>query len=418
MKISIKAIILSLLFLAINMHAQDNCPVKKATLLPSNDIQRQSIINSIFPMIEAKSLSKNKISLPNKSASKPTILCMLFKDEGRPLASNWTKNILSKYTKQEVNLQEIALLPAGLKLLRGTIEKGMRKDVDLSFHDSYLTYFGKTKFYKEQLMMLDNNSCYVFLLDANGKIIYTADGDFNNTKMEAIHAKITPPKAELKSIPNVEIKNEVAIPDTITYVFDPLCGFCYAFEPEMKKLEATYNSKFVFEVIPGGMIVGAGEGPISKVAPHIAYGYKDLEKMSSSKFGDKFLKDIMKVGTYKMSSEMPSIAVTVFKSILPNKAIAFASDVQSMLYYDGISLNEPENYKALATKYGLNADDFVAKLKMTEWKTNTQKQFSQAENLGVTSYPALVLKRNGKVQIVSSGFEKYSDLIKQFPFNN
>jgi putative protein-disulfide isomerase len=406
MKIIMFNILMLLSSFAMVIKAQDNCPVKKVTLLPSNDIQRQAIINSVFPTIETKSLAKQSVTLPNLSAGKPTIICMLFKDEGRPLASNWTKNILQKYTNQEVNLFEVVMLPSGLKLLRGTVEGGMRKDVEASFHNQYVTYFGSAKAYKEKLMMIDDNSCYLFLLDANGKIKYTNDGDFSTKKMEDLNIQLMTTTMEATKMAK----------DTITYVFDPLCGFCYAFEPEVKQLEAAYNSKFVFEVIPGGMIVGAGEGPISKVAPHIAGGYKDLEKMSSSKFGDKFLNDIMKVGTYKMSSEMPSIAVTVFKSLLPNKAIAFASDVQTMLYYDGISLNEPENYRTLAIKYGLNADDFVAKLKSTEWKTKTQNEFIQAENLGVTSYPALVLKRNGKTQIIANGFEKYSDLVKLFPF--
>ncbi len=204
--------------------------------------------------------------------------------------------------------------------------------------------------------------------------------------------------------------------DTIVYVFDPLCGFCYAFEPEMKKIVAKYKDKFVFEIISGGMILGEQEGPISKVAPHIAFGYKYLETISDVCFGKPFLTKIMKVGTYKMSSEMPSIAVEVFKSMKPDQSIDFANDVQMMLYYDGMSLNEAENYAPLAKKYGLDATDFVAKLTAPEWKTKTYSQFAAAAKLGASNFPTLILKHDNKNQIVSAGFVKYRKLIKKYPF--
>jgi protein-disulfide isomerase-like protein with CxxC motif len=75
-----------------------------------------------------------------------------------------------------------------------------------------------------------------------------------------------------------------------------------------------------------------------------------------------------------------------------------------------------QNYKALATKYGLNADDFILKLRQPEWKEKTYAQFTQADKLGVTGYPALTLKRNGTEQIVVSGFESFKNILKMYPF--
>jgi putative protein-disulfide isomerase len=410
MKFVVKiAVILWLSFLSISGFAQDNCPVKKATLLPSNAIDREALINTDFPAITVKNLKSDEILLPKNAGEKPTFICILMKDEGRPVAASWTKSILEKYPKQEVNVYEISLLPKGLKILRGTIEKGMRKDVDTNFHANYTTFFGDIKRYKSALKIMDDNSCYVYLLDKMGKIKASADGYASAEKANALFAK------NVENTQTTPLSN-VSQKDTITYIFDPLCGFCYAFEPEMKKLEAKYKDKFVFEILSGGMILGEQEGAISKVAPHIAHGYKDLERMSESRFGDAFLTKIMKIGTYKMSSEMPSIAVEVFKSMKAEQALSFANDVQMMLYFDGISLNEPENYRKLAIKYGLNADEFVQKLSQPEWKTKTYAQFAVAEKLGATSFPTLILKKDGKNQVLNSGFIKYEKLIKQYPF--
>jgi putative protein-disulfide isomerase len=403
-------IVFSLYLSAETCFAQDNCPIKKATLLPSNDAERQQLLDTNFPIIEVKNLATEGVKLPEFTMGKATIICILLKDEGRPVASSWTKNILQKYPHQEVNLYEISLLPKGLKILRGTIEKGMRKDVDTGFHKYFTTYFGDIGGYKNNLKIKDANSAYVFLLDKFGKIKFTADGYCDDAKATNLYTKILDLNGQMPETKSGQ-------KDTITYVFDPLCGFCYAFEPEMKKLADKYKDKFVFEIVSGGMILGEGEGPIGKVAPHIAHGYKDLEKMSEARFGANFLNKIMKEGTYKMSSEMPSIAVEVFKSLQPENAIAFANDVQMMLYYDGVGLNEPENYTALATKYGLKAAEFVEKLKQPEWKAKAYAGFATAQKMGVESFPTLFLKHNKDVKLIHSGFEKYEKLVKMYPFN-
>jgi putative protein-disulfide isomerase len=407
----LKLIITLIVLTTIKLIAQDKCPIKPAKLLVANNAERQQLINTSFPTIPLKNLKKQYNSLPQICKGKANIVCILFTDRGRPIANPWTEAILKKYNTKDVNLVELAMLGGGLKILRSTIENGMRKEVDSSFHNSYNTFFGKTKVYKKQLFMKDKNSCYIFLLDKAGVIQYTTDGYMDEEKMKLLTQKIEDINASKIVAPNPLAK------DTIRFVFDPLCGFCYAFEPELKKVVDAYSSKFVFDIIAGGMVIGEQEGPISKVAPHIAYGYKDLEKMSTSKFGDKFLNGILKEGTYKMSSEMPCIAVTVFKSLQPNNAIAFANDVQKLLYFDGTSLNEPQNYKALAIKYDLNADDFILKLTQPEWKTKTYAQFTQAEKLGVEGYPALTLERNGSEQIVVNGFESFKNMIKMYPFN-
>jgi putative protein-disulfide isomerase len=405
-----RIILLLLTCLSIHALAQDNCPIKPATLLESNDAERQQLISTSFPAISIKNLKNKNTSLPLVCEEKASIICLLFTDRGRPVLNPWTETILKEMDSDEVNLVELAMLGGGLKVLRNTIENGMRREVDSTFHQNYNTYFGKTKAYKKDLKMKDKNSCYIFLLDKEGKIQYTSDGYINDEKWKTLELKVD------------EINSDKLLPidplakDTIRFVFDPLCGFCYAFEPELKKLVEAYSGKFVFDIISGGMITGEQEGPIDKVAPHIAFGYKDLEKMSSSRFGDKFLNGILKEGSYRMSSEMPSIAVTVFKSIQPANAIAFAGDVQKMLYYDGISLNDPENYRNLAIQYGLNADEFVALLKLPEWKVKTYSQFAMAEKMGVQGFPALTLKRNGTEVIFMSGFETFKKLSEAYPF--
>jgi putative protein-disulfide isomerase len=392
--------------------AQEGCPAKKVAIKPSTrtaNLMRNALIGKAFPEIKAKTLAKKEIILPKEMVGKPTVICVAFDGSVQNLIDTWAAPILAKYPDGAVNYYEIPMINWGYKFARGMIDGGMRGGVPEKLHNNVATYYGSLGGYKKTLLMDDTKTCYLFLLDKTGVIQYVADNAADAEKLTALYAAI-------EQINNPQLAALMPKKDTITYVFDPLCGFCYAFEPEMKKLEAKYKDKFVFEIISGGMVLGKQEGAISVVAPHIAGGYKDLEKLSSARFGDAFLTKIMKPGTYKMSSEMPSIALEVFKSMQPENAIAFANDVQIMLYYEGISLNEAANYAPLATKYGLNGKEFVQKINQSEWKTRTYAQFAEAEKMEISGFPAVVLKQNNKIQVLYSGFETFENMAKNYPF--
>jgi putative protein-disulfide isomerase len=392
--------------------AQSGCPAIKVEIKPSSltaNLKRNAIINSKFPDLKAETLAKQDIEVPKDMLGKPTIVCIAFDGSVQNLIDTWASPILAKFPNKEINYYEIPMIKTGYKLMRGMIDGGMRSGVSEALHNNVATYYGSLSDYKKQLMMDDKDNCYLFLLDKEGMIKYTSDANADDTKLAELFAKIN-------EINNPNLSTIATTKDTIIYVFDPLCGFCYAFEPEIQQLEAKYKDKFVFEVISGGMILGDGEGPIGKVAPHIARGYKDIEKMSDARFGDNFLNKIMKQGTYKMSSEMPSIAVELFKSLLPAQSVAFVYEVQKLLYFDGIGLNEPENYRNLATKYGLNADEFIKNLSQPEWKIKAYTQFAMAEKMGVSGYPALIMKHNGKIQVLSAGFDTFENIEKEYPF--
>jgi putative protein-disulfide isomerase len=399
-------------FFNISCARPDGCPAKKIEVKSSSrtaNLKRNVLLNTPFPEIKVRTLTKKEINLPKETLGKPTIICLAFDGAVQNLVDSWASPLLAKYTNQEINYYEVPLIKTGYKLFRGFIDGGMRSGVDKNLHNNVATYYGSLSSLKKNLLMDNKKTCYLFLLDNSGIIRYVSDESADEAKLLCLYNAI-------EEIKNPQTSKTVISKDTITYVFDPLCGFCYAFEPEIKKLEAKYKDKFVFEIISGGMILGTSEGPISKVAPHIAMGYKQLEKMSSCRFGDPFLKGIMKLGTYKMSSELPSIALEVFKSMKPSDAISFANDVQLMFYFDGKSLNDPENYKTLVETYGLSGSDFISKLALPEWKAKAYSQFSEAERMGVTSFPVLILKQKGKIQVINAGFETYQNLIKIYPF--
>ncbi|WP_304062681.1 DsbA family protein [Pedobacter glucosidilyticus] len=191
---------------------------------------------------------------------------------------------------------------------------------------------------------------------------------------------------------------------SIIYVYDAICGWCYGFSPVMKSLFDNYSDTFDFEVLSGGMMMGEREGTINDVAPYIKTAYKDVENATGVKFGEAFLTELEKGDLY-LSSEKPAIALSVFKSYFPEKAILFAHDLQSAIYVHGLDLRNDESYVYLAEKYQIPAEEFIKKLNQEEFKQAAYYDFALARQLQVTGYPAAFIRTGElKFYMIAKGY--------------
>jgi hypothetical protein len=139
-------------------------------------VDRNKLVNVIFPLVEAKTLLNNKIVFPTVAKNKIVIVCVAFNDDGRPKSDTWVKEVATKYADTNIVFYEIPMIKNAPKMFRGAIEKGMRKGTDVKLHNNVANYYGTIKEYKKTLLMDDEDSCYTFLLDKNGTIQFSTEG--------------------------------------------------------------------------------------------------------------------------------------------------------------------------------------------------------------------------------------------------
>ena len=190
----------------------------------------------------------------------------------------------------------------------------------------------------------------------------------------------------------------------VIYVYDALCGWCYGFSEVMNQFSEKYKNTTDFEVISGGMITGNRIGPIGEVAPYISWAYKDVEKATGVKFGEKFLNETLKDGKAIFTSIPPAIAMSVFKTLMPDESIKFASKLQKAIYYDGIEPEKLEAYSAIAKSFGANEQQFLEAMKDTSNLKLAQNDFQKSKELGVKGFPSVFVLANGTYHKISSGY--------------
>jgi putative protein-disulfide isomerase len=210
---------------------------------------------------------------------------------------------------------------------------------------------------------------------------------------------------------------ENAIQPTIYYCYDAYCGWCYGFSPVITRLAEEYKDRLVFDVLSGGMIFPETPQHFGPIAKYIQTAYKRVEELTGRGFGEDLLWHVFnpdKTDWYP-HSEMPAIALSIFKEYQPDKAVQIASDLQYALNYEGRDLTDKEAYRHLLSKYNIPEEDFYTKLKSEEYKEKAYYEFALVKQLQVTGFPAVLLQvSDAKFYQLAQGYADYDTLKVRF----
>jgi putative protein-disulfide isomerase len=199
----------------------------------------------------------------------------------------------------------------------------------------------------------------------------------------------------------------------LIYCYDAYCGWCYGFSNVIKNIEQTLEEVLQFEVLSGGMILPEKPVHIGATASYIQQAYKTVEEYSGVKFGEDYLWHINNpdLSDWFPNSLKPAIALCIVKEIYPEKQIAFASDLQYALHFEGRDLTDDEAYRHLLEKYELDATNFYAKLQSDTYKEKAEYDFALCKQLQVTGFPCVFIQTSeSKLYLVARGYASYEDV--------
>jgi putative protein-disulfide isomerase len=200
---------------------------------------------------------------------------------------------------------------------------------------------------------------------------------------------------------------------SIIYCYDSYCGWCYGFSPVIKKITETFKNTMPTDVLSGGMILPEKPVHIRTTAKYIEGAYKNVEELTSVKFGEDYLWHIKnpEESDWYPNSEKPAIALCIFKELYPDRAVEFASDLQHALHYEGRDLTDNEAYRHLLEKYSIQAETFYEKLKSVAYKEMAYYEFALMKQLQVNGYPCVFVQTaDTKFSLVARGYTDYETL--------
>lgn len=200
----------------------------------------------------------------------------------------------------------------------------------------------------------------------------------------------------------------------VLYVYDPLCGWCFGFDPVLSDL-AEKHPELRIEVIGGGMMTGQRVGPISQMADYILGAYKQLEQTTGVRVGEPYLA-LLRQGTYISNSEPPCRALAAYKLQRPDDGLRFAIALQDAMFVHGNDLNAPETYANLAESFGLDAKLFLVQMESPEAHAATQQGFAQSQSLGVQGFSSVFYFDRQLYHPIAHGYTRLEQLERSLKY--
>jgi putative protein-disulfide isomerase len=193
----------------------------------------------------------------------------------------------------------------------------------------------------------------------------------------------------------------------IIYCYDAYCGWCYGFSPVIKELWIRNRNRFEFETLSGGMIPADSVKHIGQITPFIQGAYKQVEEMTGIQFGEDYLWHIFnpEQSDWYPCSDMPAIAMSVFREYHPDRTVEFASDLQYGLHFEGRDLTDREAYRHLTEKYEIPTEEFYEKLQTARYKEAAYYDFALIQQLKVTGFPIVFMQvTDAKLYMIAKGY--------------
>lgn len=200
----------------------------------------------------------------------------------------------------------------------------------------------------------------------------------------------------------------------ITYYYDALCGWCYGFTNAFKQFKEAHQNNIDFEIVSGGLFLGASIGKINDVAPYIKQGaYKSVEEITGVNFGKLFLNKLLGDGNIILNSLPPAIALCIVKKHKPQKRLKFAELLLNAVYKDGIDISNFNEYAPYLTQIDFDTTLFNNLTTQEEFKIAASKEFDSFSSQKLNGMPSLVIEYKNIKSVLSNGYASYSDLEKR-----
>lgn len=188
---------------------------------------------------------------------------------------------------------------------------------------------------------------------------------------------------------------------TLHYIFDPLCGWCYAAAPLVKAAREVPGLKIVFH--GGGMLVGDHRRPITPdwreyVLPHD----QRISAMTGQPFGSAYTDGLLRDESVVLDSAPPTTAILAAQA-MAGRGLDMLARAQQAHYVEGRSMSDPRVLAGLAVDLGLHEQAFTAEFERLRGPATDAHIASSRRwlaQLGSQGFPTFSFERHNGMQSV------------------
>lgn len=201
----------------------------------------------------------------------------------------------------------------------------------------------------------------------------------------------------------------------IAHFTDPLCFWCYAMEPEMRKIRVLLDGQLEYRIVMG--VLSADIREIIGYDEEADLRYELYRAMLANHFRDVAPKVGMPLSLDNMLAHGPedlvslplSLAYCAMRMIDADIAEAYLRRMRECVFAEGRSLSSVEDQVALASEFPIDVDLFRANLEGDEVAKVLQQGVDECRLYGIAAFPTLILQWGDK-RVAVQGYHTFEEL--------
>ncbi len=182
------------------------------------------------------------------------------------------------------------------------------------------------------------------------------------------------------------------------YIYDPLCGWCYAAAPLIQAAAELANSQIMLHA--GGLWVNERRQPLGKALRDYVKPHDDrIYALTGQVFGERYFNELLLNESLVLDSE-PLIQAILALEQMGGNPLVMLQRIQQTHYRDGIWTGSGDIQAALAAEQGISAADFESAKQRVNVAAHMHASRELMDKFNVSGYPALVLLDEQRRQLI------------------
>ncbi|MGG6896747.1 DsbA family protein [Rhizobium sp. BR 315] len=200
-----------------------------------------------------------------------------------------------------------------------------------------------------------------------------------------------------------------------TYLFDPLCGWCYGASPMIERL---LSAGIDVRLLPTGLFSGSGAREMD--ASFAAYAWSNdqrIERLSGQPFSEDYRSKVLNKPGSLFDSGAATLAITAAGHSDHRKRFDALRLIQNARYATGLDITSVPVLADVLSSGGLVEAAGLLMEGSDELLAANRQLVAQGQDLfrrhGANGVPALVIERNGRQRLLDASalFSSYDNLI-------
>ena len=204
---------------------------------------------------------------------------------------------------------------------------------------------------------------------------------------------------------------------TLTYIFDPLCGWCYGAGPAIQQLAS--HADVDLELAPSGLFASTGRTMDAAFADFAWANDQRIQALTGQPFSASYRSQVLGQLGRSFDSTATTLALTAVRLTTPDQELPLLKALQSARYVSGVNTSIALVVQQLLEEWGHHAAAALMQAQDAELLQTNAHRMEQARHLmrqfGAQGVPALVVHgaHGSRLLPSQSLFGKHENLLQE-----